>query len=74
MSVLEQESAGYGPGKAAVGMANDLQVNGVTAFIDKGGRKWNLQGLIVNHGHQATARQAEVAAILTADPEYDYIR
>lgn len=70
MSVLEQESAGYGPGKAAVGMANDLQVNGVTAFIDKAGRKWNLQDYC-NMATRATARQAEVAAILTADPEYD---
>ena len=51
-------------------MANDLQVNGVTAFIDKAGRKWNLQDYC-NMATRATARQAEVAAILTADPEYD---
>lgn len=72
-SVLEQESAGYGPGKAAVGMANDLQVNGVTAFIDKSGRKWNLQDYC-NMATRTTARQAEVAAILTADPNHDLYR
>ena len=69
-AVAEQQAAGYGTGKAAASMAQELERNGVTAFVDKAGRKWSLQDYC-NMATRATARQAEVSAILTADPDHD---
>ena len=51
-------------------MARELQQEGVTAFVDKAGRHWSLQDYC-NMATRTTARQAEVSAILTADPEHD---
>lgn len=72
-SVAEQEAAGYGSGKAAKAMAERLGQDGITAFVDKAGREWTLQDYC-NMATRATARQAEVAAILTADPDHDLYR
>ena len=69
-SVAEEKAAGYGPGKAAKTMAGQLQQEGITAFVDKAGRKWSLQDYC-NMATRTTVRQAEVAAILTADPDHD---
>lgn len=69
-AVAEEKAAGYGSGKAAVNMAGKLQQQGITAFTDKAGRKWSLQDYC-NMATRATARQAEVTAILMADPDYD---
>ena len=69
-AVAEQQASGYGTGKAAVSMAQELERNGVTSFVDKAGRKWSLQDYC-NMATRATARQAEISAILTADPEHD---
>ena len=69
-AVAEQQASGYGTGKAAVSMAQELERNGVTSFVDKEGRKWSLQDYC-NMATRATARQAEISAILTADPEHD---
>lgn len=69
-SVAEQEAAGYGTRVAAASMARELQGQGITAFVDKAGRRWSLQDYC-NMATRATARQAEVAAILTADPDHD---
>lgn len=69
-AVAEQQAAGYGTGKAAASMAQELERNGVTSFVDKAGRKWSLQDYC-NMATRATARQAEVSAILTADPDHD---
>lgn len=47
-----------------------LQREGVTAYTDKAGRNWSLH----TYGNmicRTTSRQAEVAAVLTADPEQD---
>lgn len=48
----------------------DMQLNGITAFVDKAGRNWRL------HTYAAmvtrtTTRQAEVLSVLTRDPEQD---
>lgn len=69
-SVAEAKAAGYGAGKAATSMSKELRSEGITAFTDKAGRKWGLQDYC-NMATRATARQAEVSAILTADPDHD---
>lgn len=69
-SVAETKAAGYGAGKAAASMTRELRSEGVTAFVDKAGRKWGIQDYC-NMATRATARQAEVSAILTADPDHD---
>lgn len=47
-----------------------LRREGVTAFVDKAGRNWSLHtyGSMVC---RTTSRQAEILAVLTADPEQD---
>lgn len=72
-SVAEARAAGYGSGKAAVSMAQELRSAEITAFTDKAGRNWGLQDYC-NMATRATARQAEVSAILTADPDHDLYR
>lgn len=72
-SVAEARAAGYGSGKAAASMARELQSVEITAFTDKAGRNWGLQDYC-NMATRATARQAEVSAILTADPDHDLYR
>lgn len=72
-SVAEARAAGYGSGKAAVSMAKELRSVEITAFTDKAGRNWSLQDYC-NMATRATARQAEVSAILTADPDHDLYR
>lgn len=69
-AVISEKAAGYGTGKAAASMARELRYRGITAFVDKAGRNWSLQDYC-NMATRATARQAEVSAILTADPEHD---
>lgn len=72
-SVAEARAAGYGSGKAAISMAQELRSAEITAFTDKAGRNWGLQDYC-NMTTRATARQAEVSAILTADPDHDLYR
>lgn len=50
-------------------MVQEMQNKGITAFVDKAGRKWSLQSY-GNMAVRTTARQAQVAALLTAD-DYD---
>lgn len=66
VSVIQQEAAGTGWTKASASMAQALKNQGITAFIDKAGRKWTLSDYC-NMATRTTARQAEVASILTAD-------
>lgn len=47
-----------------------LQREGVTAFVDKAGRNWSLH-TYATMATRTTSRQAEVLAVLTADPEHD---
>lgn len=65
-----QQALGSGTARSAVEFNQMLNNQGITAFVDKSGRKWNLQDYC-NMVTRTTARQAEVSAILTADPEHD---
>lgn len=47
-----------------------LQQQGITAFVDKAGRRWSLHAYL-SMATRTTRRQAEIAAVLTADPEQD---
>ncbi len=67
--VLSQQAAGSSWTKASAKMVRELENQGVTAFVDKAGRKWSLQSY-GNMAVRTTARQAQVAAMLTAD-DYD---
>lgn len=64
--VLRKEAAGSPWIKGSEQMMRELQNKGVTAFIDKAGRRWSLQDYC-NMAARTTARQAQVAALLTAD-------
>lgn len=68
--VALQQATGRGTYKMLPGFVEALRREGVTAFIDKAGRRWSLH----TYGSMAsrtTSRQAEVLAVLTADPEQD---
>lgn len=71
---LEQSAAmqatGRGVYKALPDFVAALRRDGVTAFIDKAGRRWSLHtyGSMVL---RTTSRQAEVLAVLTQNPEHD---
>lgn len=69
-AVARQQATGYGTAKAAKELGRALQEQDVTVFIDKAGRKWSLQDYC-NMVTRTTARQAEISAILTADPNHD---
>nr|WP_325301094.1 phage minor capsid protein [uncultured Oscillibacter sp.] len=61
---------GQGPYKALPGFVEALRREGVTAFVDKAGRRWSLH----TYGAMASrtaSRQAAVLSVLTADPEQD---
>ena len=64
------QAAGKGAYKALPEFIQVLRREGVTAFVDKAGRNWSLHtyGSMVL---RTTSRQAEVLAVLTADPEQD---
>lgn len=67
--VLSQEAAGSGWMINSAKMAQEMQNKGIPAFIDKAGRQWSLRDYS-NMVVRTTARQAEVAAMLSAD-DYD---
>ncbi len=67
--VLRQQASGRGWTLSSAKMTQELKDTGVTAFVDKAGRRWSLQSYC-NMAVRTTSRQAEIAAILTAD-EYD---
>lgn len=69
-TVAGQQAAGYGTRTAAKELAGKLQKQEITAFVDKAGREWSLQDYC-NMVARTTARQAEISAILTADPNHD---
>lgn len=64
--VLRQQAAGGSWVKGSAQMVKEMQAKGVTAFVDKAGRQWSLQAY-GNMAVRTTARQAQVAALLTAD-------
>lgn len=67
--VLRQEAAGKPWIRSSQDLVQELEKNGITGFTDKAGRKWSMQAY-ANMAVRTTARQAEVAALLTAD-DYD---
>lgn len=67
--VLSQEASGSGWMLNSARMAQEMQNKGIPAFVDKAGRQWSLRDYS-NMAVRTTARQAEVAAILSAD-DYD---
>ncbi|MCI8510812.1 MAG: minor capsid protein [Lachnospiraceae bacterium] len=67
--VLREEAAGSPWIKNSRQLVQELQSKGITAFVDKAGRRWSLQSY-ANMAVRTTARQAEIAALLTAD-EHD---
>lgn len=64
------EARGAGAYKILPGFVEALRRDGVTAFVDKAGRKWSLHtyGAMVL---RTTSRQASNLAVLTADPNQD---
>lgn len=71
---LEQTAAtqamGRGPFRAVPDFVEALRREGVTAFVDKAGRKWSLH-TYASMVLRTTSRQAEVLSVLTQNPEWD---
>lgn len=68
--VVSMEATGSGPLRMTRQFVEALRREGVTAFVDRAGRRWSLHtyGSMVL---RTTSRQAEVLATLTKDPEQD---
>lgn len=64
--VLRKEAAGKPWIKTSEDMLKEMKANGITVFVDKAGRRWNME-TYCNMVTRTTARQAQVAALLTAD-------
>ena len=71
--VAYNQATGAGTYKMLPGFVEALRREGVTAFIDKAGRHWSLHTYCAMVS-RTTSRQAEVLAVLTADPEQDLYR
>ena len=71
--VALRQATGQGVYKQLPQFVEALRREGVTAFVDKAGRRWSLHtyGSMVS---RTTSRQAEVLSVLTADPEHDLYR
>ena len=71
--VAYQQARGAGTYKMLPGFVESLRREGITAFVDKAGRHWSLH-TYCSMVSRTTSRQAEVLAVLTADPEQDLYR
>ena len=71
--VALQQARGHGTYKMLPGFVEQLRREGITAFVDKAGRNWSLHTYCAMVS-RTTSRQAEVLAVLTADPEQDLYR
>ena len=71
--VALQQATGRGAYKILPEFVRALRREGVTAFVDKAGRNWSLH-TYCSMVSRTTSRQAEVLAVLTADPEQDLYR
>ena len=71
--VTAMQAAGRGVNRSVPGFVEAIRREGVTAFIDQAGRKWSLH-TYCSMATRTTSRQAEVLAVLTADPEHDLYR
>lgn len=68
--VALQQATGRGTYKILPEFVRTLRREGITAFVDKAGRRWSLH-TYCSMASRTTSRQAEVLAVLTADPEQD---
>lgn len=68
--VALQQATGRGTYKILPEFVRELRREGITAFVDKAGRHWSLH-TYCSMVSRTTSRQAEVLAVLTADPEQD---
>lgn len=68
--VAEIQATGQGINKAVPEFVQKLEREGVKAYTDKAGRDWSLH-TYCSMAARTTSRQAEVLAVLTADPEHD---
>ena len=68
--VALQQATGRGTYKVLPEFVQALRREGITAFVDKAGRNWSLHTYCAMVS-RTTSRQAEVLAVLTADPEQD---
>lgn len=68
--VALRQATGQGVYRQLPGFAEALRREGVTAFVDKAGRNWSLH-TYCSMVSRTTSRQAEVLAVLTADPDQD---
>ena len=68
--VALQQATGRGTYKMLPGFVEQLRREGITAFVDKAGRNWSLHTYCAMVS-RTTSRQAEVMAVLTADPAQD---
>lgn len=71
--VALRQATGQGVYKQLPAFVEALRREGVTAFVDKAGRHWSLHTYCAMVS-RTTSRQAEVLAVLTADPEQDLYR
>ena len=71
--VALQQATGRGTYKILPEFVRALRREGITAFVDKAGRRWSLH-TYCSMVSRTTSRQAEVLAVLTADPEQDLYR
>ena len=71
--VALQRAQGRGTYKVLPEFVQALRREGITAFVDKAGRNWSLH-TYCSMVSRTTSRQAEVLAVLTADPEQDLYR
>lgn len=68
--VANMQASGQSTAATVPEFVKILQREGVTAFVDKAGRNWSLH-TYASMVTRTTSRQAEVLAVLTADPEHD---
>ena len=68
--VAAQQAVGRGINQSVPAFVEALRREGVTAFVDKAGRKWSLH-TYATMVSRSTSRQAEILSILMQDPDHD---
>ena len=71
--VALRQATGQGVYKQLPAFVEALRREGVTAFVDKAGRRWSLH-TYCSMVSRTTSRQAEVLSVLSADPEQDLFK
>ena len=68
--VAAMQATGRGANAVVPGFVEALRREGITAFTDKAGRRWSLH-TYCSMVTRTTSRQAEIAAVLSADQNHD---